>query len=550
MQVNGPFTKEQLDLLYGKADYLVFFMKQTADSFSYEYVNPVCTATFGKELTGTTVDESMPHDLANEIKKQYNKAIELKSVHIYRDENLYSKNKSAFETEVRPIECDGEKYVIAISKNVSTQKKIEEDYLFYQSLIQNAVDPMIMVTAEYTIFDMNPSYETVFGVDKELWAGRPYGDLPFNDKHFFGKILNSFEQSKSGETASSFIINKKKSNGAIANFSVNFSPVRVSGTIRAFHVVFRELTNEFQLKKELKKTENVLESYKEALNYAALVAIWQPSGIIQFANDNFKGTTGYEREELLGMNIAEIGRAVIQDEQYDNIRDIILGGTIWRGEMKSIKKTGEYFWVDTTIIPLKNDEGDIYQVLSIMFDITDRKLLEEKLHFMAYHDSLTNLPNRRMMVDQFSSMKAQADSNGQWAVLLFIGGDDFKEVNDKYGHDIGDEFIFHFGQAVEKSVRKEDLASRMGGDEFLVALTGIEPEDADVQIADIVSRIKENLAIGWNIEGFHFAPTCSIGIAIYPQDARDFEELVQKADSALYQAKQTGKNRIRFYSRN
>ena len=547
--MNGPFTKEQLDLLYGKAEYLVFFMKQTAGSFVYEYVNPVCSETFGKDLTGTTVDESMPLALAEEIKKQYRKAIELKSFHIYRDENLYSKNKSAFETEVKPVEYGGEKYVIAISKNVSTQKKIEEDYLFYQSLIQNAVDPMIMVTAEYTIFDMNPSYETVFGVDKELWTGRSYGDLPFTDKHFFGKIMNSFEQTKSGETASSFIINKKKSNGEAANFSVNFSPIRVTGTIRAFHIVFRELTNEFQLKQELKKTENVLESYKAALNYAALVAIWQPSGSIQFANDNFKGTTGYEREELLGMNIAEIGRAVIQDEQYDNIRDVILGGIIWRGEMKSIKKTGEYFWVDTTIIPLRNDEGRIYQMLAIMFDITDRKQLEEKLHFMAYHDSLTNLPNRRMMVDQFSLMTAQADSRRQWAVLLFIDGDDFKAVNDRYGHDIGDEFIFHFGQAVEQSVRKGDLASRMGGDEFLVALTGIEPEEADVQIGSIVSRIKENLAKGWNIGEFHFAPTCSIGIAIYPQDARDFEELVQKADSALYQAKQSGKNQVRFYSK-
>ena len=198
---------------------------------------------------------------------------------------------------------------------------------------------------------------------------------------------------------------------------------------------------------------------------------------------------------------------------------------------------------------MKNDEGKIYQVLAIMFDITDRKQLEEKLHFMAYHDSLTNLPNRRMMVDQFSLMKAQADSRGQWAVLLFIDGDDFKAVNDRYGHDIGDEFIFHFGQAVGQSVRKEDLASRMGGDEFLVALTGIEPEEADIQIGSIVSRIKENLAKGWNIGEFHFAPTCSIGIAVYPQDAEDFEELVQKADSALYQAKQSGKNQVRFYSK-
>lgn len=443
-----------------------------------------------------------------------------------------------------------EKIILAVSRNVSKQKKIEEDYLFYQSLIENSVDPMIMVTAEYRVFDMNPAYESSFGINKGEWLDRSYGELPFVDDGFYRHTLEEFDRVKAGKPATSFIIEREKADGKTGSFSASYSPISEKGVIRAFHIVLRELTSEeVQLKKELKKAENVLESYKAALNYAALVAIWQPSGSIQFANDNFKGTTGYEREELLGMNIAEIGRAVIQDEQYDNIRDVILGGIIWRGEMKSIKKTGEYFWVDTTIIPLKNDEGKIYQVLAIMFDITDRKQLEEKLHFMAYHDSLTNLPNRRMMVDQFSLMKAQADSRGQWAVLLFIDGDDFKAVNDRYGHDIGDEFIFHFGQAVGQSVRKEDLASRMGGDEFLVALTGIEPEEADIQIDSIVSRIKENLAKGWNIGEFHFAPTCSIGIAVYPQDAEDFEELVQKADSALYQAKQSGKNQVRFYSK-
>ena len=344
MQVNGPFTKEQLDLLYGKAEYLVFFMKQTADSFVYEYVNPVCSETFGKELTGTTVDESMPLALAEEIKKQYYIALESQDFYSYRDYNLFSKNNSAVETELKPIFHDGENYILAVSRNVSKQKKIEEDYLFYQSLIENSVDPMIMVTAEYRVFDMNPAYESSFGINKGEWLDRSYGELPFVDDGFYRHTLEEFDRVKAGKPATSFIIEREKADGKTGSFSASYSPISEKGVIRAFHIVLRELTSEeVQLKKELKKAENVLESYKAALNYAALVAIWEPSGSIQFANDNFKGTTGYEREELLGMNIAEIGRAVIQDEQYDNIRDIILGGIIWRGEMKSIKKTGEYF---------------------------------------------------------------------------------------------------------------------------------------------------------------------------------------------------------------
>src|SRR5690606_12083501 len=144
-----------------------------------------------------------------------------------------------------------------------------------------------------------------------------------------------------------------------------------NGIIRAFHVVFRELTSELLLRNELKKTENILESYKDALNYAALVAIWSLSGTIEFVNDNFNQLTGYKSEDLIGINISKIGKAVISTEEYEKIRAVIWNGSIWRGQIKSLKKNGEVFWVDATIIPLVDMEGRIYQVLSILFDVTE-----------------------------------------------------------------------------------------------------------------------------------------------------------------------------------
>lgn len=432
IDLTGPFSKEQLDLLYGKADFLVFLMKRTKDSYRYEYANPKCTEIFRKDLTGTLLDESMPAAVAEEIKNHYKIALDSQEFHTYRDYNLFTKDKLAIETELQPFVYGSGQYILAISRNVSK----------------------------------------------------------------------------------------------------------------------RQETDEVQLKNELKYTETVLRSYKDALNYAALVAIWELSGLIQFVNSNFKGLTGYESKELMGMHIADIGRSVISNSEYDEIRKVILSGEIWRGEIKCLDKSGEHFWVAATIIPMEDADGHIDQVLSIMFDITDRKQLEEQLHFMAYHDSLTGLPNRRMMVEQFAELKRQADGAKEWSVLLFIDGDDFKEINDKYGHDTGDEFIANFGLAIQKSIRKGDLAARMGGDEFLVALTGIEPEKAEEQIDGIVSRIKENLQEGWTIGGHHFSPTCSIGIAFYPNDAKDFETLVQKADAALYKAKEKGKNHVRFYEEN
>lgn len=547
--MRGPFTKEQLDLLYGDSEALVFFMRQADSTYVYEYVNAFCRATFELELVGTTVDDSMPVSVAEEIKKQYRIAEAANAVYRYRDYNLFSKNTVANETEITRILHEGQLYLLVISKNVGKQKTIEEDYLFYQSLVQNSVDPMIMISSDFMIIDMNPAYETIFGVSKQQWTGQSFMTLPTNSERFMSRIISELETGDKGKGIPSFITSPKMEAGTDRKFSVSFSPVQEGGVTRAFQIVYRELTDEVQLKEELKKTENVLQSYKEALNYAALVTIWEPEGTIIFANDNFKGTTGYEKQELLGMQISIIGRAVLPDAFYNNIRQIIFTGAIWRGEMKSLKKNGDFFWVDTTIIPLKDEQGTIYQVLAIMFDITDRKELEEKLHFMAYHDSLTSLPNRQMIMQEFSLLEQKVNGRNDWIALLYIDGDDFKSVNDNYGHNTGDEFISRFGHALGDSIGPADMAARIGGDEFVITVPGLTPEKAGMQIKSLINKIHQKLKGGWHIDGHHFSPTASIGVSLYPKDGTDFEELVKQADSALYEAKKSGRNSVRFFGK-
>lgn len=547
--MRGPFTKEQLDLLYGDSEALVFFMRQADNTYVYEYVNALCHTTFELELVGTTVDESMPHSVAEEIKKQYRIAEAANAVYRYRDYNLFSKNNVANETEITKIHHEGDLYLLAISKNVGKQKTIEEDYLFYQSLVQNSVDPMIMISSDFMIIDMNPAYESIFGVSKLRWTGESFLKLPTNSERFLTRITMEIGTGDNGKGIPSFITSPKMETGKDRKFSVSFSPVQEGGVTRAFQIVYRELTEEVQLKEELKKTENVLQSYKEALNYAALVTIWEPEGTILFANDNFKGTTGYEKEEMLGMQIATIGRAVLPDVFYNNIRNIIFNGTIWRGEMKSLKKNGDFFWVDATVIPLKDEEGMIYQVLAIMFDITDRKELEEKLHFMAYHDSLTRLPNRHLITQEFELLKQQADVQQEWVAVLYIDGDDFKAVNDNFGHNIGDEFIASFGQALGDSIGPGDMAARIGGDEFVITVPCLTPHEAGIQIKSLIRKIHQKLEKGWHIDGHHFSPTASSGVSFYPEDGTDFEELLKQADSALYESKKSGRNGVRFYGK-
>lgn len=546
--MRGPFTKKQLDMLYGKTENLIYFMRQTENTYEYEYVNDAVREVFQKDLSGLSLDEVMPLHLAADIKKQYGIALQLNAVHMYRDYNLFSKENATNETSITPMEHEGEVFVLAVSKNVAKQKKVEEEYLFYQSLVRNSVDPMLMITSEFVIFDMNLAYSKTFGVENRDWVGKPYGELPFVDDETYNYVLSELNSFKTHRDAKPLFIKRKKQDGDEALYSANYSPIMEGGEIRAFHIVLRELTTEYHLKHELKKTENILESYKNALNYAALVAIWESSGIIKFINDNFKGTTGYEREEMLGLHISKIGKAVIDTEQYNEIRKVVVSGSIWRGELKSLKKTGEFFWIDTTIIPLSGEKGNSGQMLAIMFDITDRKKLEEQLHFMAYHDSLTKLPNRLAIVRKFAEMKTEADLNNEQLAIIYMDGDDFKTVNDQNGHEVGDEFIYRFGQAIQSSLRKQDMAARIGGDEFLIALSGLDPLRAEEQTRDIIGRIKASLERGWKIGDVHFSPTATLGVALYPSQGKTMDELVNKADHALYIAKRQGKNSVLFYN--
>ncbi|RLJ89885.1 sensor domain-containing diguanylate cyclase [Planococcus citreus] len=545
--MSGPFTKEQMDMLYGKAADPVYFMQQQGNGFVYAWVNPVCREIFGIDLTGRSVEQCMPRELALEIHKQYRIAIKRNERHRYRDYSLFSDRGTAMETELTPFSYEGTQYVLAVTRDVTEQKKIEEDYLFYQSLVQNSVDPMLMISADFTILDMNPAYEKTFGVHRKEWLGRNYDDIPQDKQKFFemGKLL--LENSTSTHKASSIFLTRIKSDGREAKFSASYSLIKENGIIRAFHVVFRELTNELLLKHELKRTENILESYKDALNYAALVLIWDNSGMIEFANENFKKLTGFDSSELTGMNIQSIGQAIMSSQQLAHLQSVLKKGEIWRGQVRSLKKNGQPFWVDATIIPLFDVEGRIYQMLSILFDITDRKEMEEQLHHMAYHDPLTNLPNRRMMVKHFREMEAKSNRTGDQVAVLYIDGDNFKEINDRHGHEIGDEFIHQFARALERSIRKHDVAARIGGDEFLILLPGISAINSRSQIENIISRIQQTLKDGWAIDAQHFSPTCSIGSALYPENGNDFEELIQKADHALYEAKKKGGGIVCFH---
>jgi len=200
---------------------------------------------------------------------------------------------------------------------------------------------------------------------------------------------------------------------------------------------------------------------------------------------------------------------------------------------------------ESVLTPIFNSEGTCTHVFSVTRDITERKRLEDQLHYMAYHDMLTELPNRRKLYDLIDAALTQTQANGKMLAVLYLDCDDFKKINDTLGHDAGDEFLRGISKRLRYCVRDTDILSRFGGDEFIIILPDIAQEE---EVRKIAERIIHSLGQPWLIKRQQISGTVSMGISLYPRDGQEKYELIGRADEALYQAKDLGRNRYKLYN--
>ncbi len=675
--MNVPFfSKPQFDLLYGNSKDLVFFLRQENQNFRYIYVNPSARLIFKECPINRLLQEMVSTEHLNDIHSNYLKAIDDQTDTTFQDFFLFSDVQLVNETTVKPILFKGQQYILAMTKEVSVEKEIEEKYAFMQSLLSMTVDPTIVVTNEGKIFDMNPKFEDVFGYSLKDWRGKHYLNLPFIPSDERNSVESHVESNLKGEAKSSVLVQRMKSSGDVGTFLVSYSPIHKDGQVVAMYILLQEVSDELELKESLRNTRHILESYKRAISTAAMVIMINPNGQIDYVNELFVDVTGYKRDEIIGKPFQTLNTNRQGADFLNTLWDTLLSEKIWRGEMRNQTKFGSLYWGDTTVIPLFDEHNELENILVFQFDITDkksvmtelrniektfklitentndliaitsddgmvlytspshdkllsfeseqmlgrfysemvaeedqhlwneelferlnsgeelrfemrlkrtngeliwtetsiiavqdadrekvfqhvivsreiseRKKLEERLRFMAYHDNLTQLPNRSFLLKEFPELVQIADRLESMIAVLYLDGDDFKSVNDEFGHDIGDEFIRQFGIALQASVRTEDLVARIGGDEFVILVNNVSktPNERKMQITSIIDRIQTSLKEGWKINNTSFTPTSSIGIAFYPEHGATIDELLEKADDALYEVKRLGKNKYLIF---
>jgi diguanylate cyclase (GGDEF)-like protein len=220
-------------------------------------------------------------------------------------------------------------------------------------------------------------------------------------------------------------------------------------------------------------------------------------------------------------------------------------GVVGGAELQVYRRDRSKKWVLVNMRAVRDVQGDIVRLEGTVEDITDRKLAEERVEFLAYYDALTELPNRTLLRDRLAQALAGASRKKNKVALLFLDLDRFKVINDSLGHSFGDQLLQKVAERLKTQAREQDTVARIGGDEFLVVLTSIN-EPAEAAIA--AERIQNVLTTQFAIQDHSFSVSCSIGISIFPEHGADGESLIKNADAALYCAKESGRNTFRFFT--
>jgi diguanylate cyclase (GGDEF)-like protein/PAS domain S-box-containing protein len=328
--------------------------------------------------------------------------------------------------------------------------------------------------------------------------------------------------------------------GSKRYYDIVKSPLFNKDGTRNFMIVFgRDVTDLSRLLEHQKLSAQVLENSHEA------VMITDVHNNIVSVNRAFTIVTEYTEAEVLGKNPRILSSGRHDSDFYSAMWHELGVEGVWRGEIWDKKKSGKIYLKWLNISSVHDIKGELSNYIAIFSDLTERRAIDEKIEFLAYHDPLTGLPNRLLLHDRFKQAVASATRENTMIAVLFLDLDKFKQVNDALGHAIGDELLQLVAKRIEQSVREVDTVSRIGGDEFAVLLTDLR----DAQTVSLIAeKILKELAAPFTLSATTVHSSLSIGISFYPNDGLELDLLLRMSDASMYHAKNCGRNNYRFFS--
>jgi diguanylate cyclase (GGDEF)-like protein/PAS domain S-box-containing protein len=363
--------------------------------------------------------------------------------------------------------------------------------------------------------------------------GRPY---PREDCH----VRHSTQQGKPTHVDSEVHWRKDGSSFPVEYWS---HPMYRNGELVGAVVNFVDITDRRRAEQALRDSEARFRAMAE--HSADWIWSIDSGGRYTYSNRRGVAILGYSVDAFLAMDPDSLVHPDDRPLRRDAFLNAVSAQDGWRNVVLRWRhQNGSYRTFESSASALFSEAGQLIGFQGVDRDITERRQAEARIEFLASHDALTGLPNRVLLRDRFEHALAVAERSRSRVAMLFLDLDKFKVVNDTLGHAAGDRLLLEVVSRLSGCVRESDTISRHGGDEFILLLNGIPDQDAAERIA---SKTLANLAEPVEIDGHLLNASCSIGIAIYPDDGKDFDSLLQKADLAMYNAKDAGRNTYRFF---
>jgi diguanylate cyclase (GGDEF)-like protein/PAS domain S-box-containing protein len=470
-------------------------------------------------------------------------------------------------------------YILKYKNLIST---VKEDAARIHAMMDTSQDALIQMDSLGKIIGWSTQAEQIFGWNDKAAIGQNLSNLlippEFRNAHIRG--LKHFLATSEGPILNKIIeVQALHKKGHLFPIELTISFISVSDGFQ-FSALIRDISERKQAEKDKDKRANELiianeekdkrakelfivnqnlshknqenEHLLDELKRAASVftsahesiMITNADSVIVEVNDAFNRIAGYETAEVLGKKPAFLQSGRHSKEFFTQIWEAVLTNGHWRGEIWKRRKTGEVYPEMTTISAVRDINGNLQHCVSLGTDITEIKTYQRQLEQIAHYDILTNLPNRVLLADRLNQAMLNCKRSNLSLAVVFMDLDCFKEVNDNYGHDAGDELLVTVAQRMRTALRENDTLARIGGDEFIALMINLEkPEDS----SPLLQRLLKAAAEPFNIGDISLCVSASIGVSFYPADSADADQLIRQADQAMYGAKQEGKNRYRLF---
>jgi diguanylate cyclase (GGDEF)-like protein/PAS domain S-box-containing protein len=433
--------------------------------------------------------------------------------------------------------------MIGTNTDLTERKRVADELAhktaFFEAIFKSIPDAIVTTNVKREVVAINPAFTAILGYHLDELAGR-------QTAHFYESQDDYDRQGRlrfnltAHERSLPYQVNYKKRDGTVfPGETLGTSIEDADGIVLGYLGVIRDVTERLQGQARLQLAANVFEHAREA------ITVTDAKGSIVDINHAFTRITGYEREEVIGQNprILKSGR---QDPAfYAAMWGALAAQGHWSGEIWNRRKNGDIYPELLTISAVRDGQGHTQQYVALFSDISAIKAHQSQLEHIAHFDALTNLPNRVLLADRLQQAMVQVKRRGQQLAVVYLDLDGFKAINDRHGHDVGDQLLITLSDAMKNALREGDTLARMGGDEFVAVLIDlVNPASCVPMLTRLLEAAATPVAMGELL----LQGSASLGVTFYPQEQDiDADQLLRQADQAMYQAKVAGKHRYHIF---